>query len=282
MKQADLDSQLEGLFRSRPELRLALPYLKSASDAAQLALAGIERQWIEAVYAIGDDAVAASKMRWWADELVAARDGHTHHPLATALFAGAHAREIAPGQWRAAIEAGIALRERPPARDFAEQLAAAETFHGALARLETDMCFGSGAEPARAARVATLAHLLSALVRVARPGVDNDVLPMQRLARHALDRASLARDGAARRQAVIAQLRDLQKGFAAAMSLDGPLSLARELSLHADRAQLAQALKSASPLDMLASPRHRLGPAMAWKAWRAGRRHSHAVNGHPA
>ena len=279
MKQTDFDSQLESLFRARPELRLALPYLKTAAEAAQLAWAAIERQWVEGVYAIEETGVAASKLRWWADELVAARDGHTHHPLASALFATDTARAIDAQQWHEAVEAGLALRERPPARDFPDQVRAAERFHGALARLETRLCFGARADAARAARVATLDHLLSALLHVTKPGVDNDLLPMQRLARHALERASLASDSPSRRKAVAAQLADLQSAFDDAMSETGPLSLAREMSLHADRAQLARALTSATPLDVLASPRHRLGPAMAWKAWRAGRRHRHSVNG---
>ena len=279
MKQADFLSQLESLFRVRPELRLALPYLKTAAEAAQLAWAAIERQWVEAVYAIEETGVAASKLRWWADELAAARDGHTHHPLATALFTAGNAHMVDAQQWHQAIDAGLALRERPPARDFSDQVAAAEAFHGALARLETQLCFGPDADAARAAQVATLDHLLSALLQVAKPGVDNDLLPMQRLARHALDRASLASDTPSRRKAVAAQLADLQSAFADAMSVSGSLSLARELSLYADRAQLARALKSATPLAVLASPRHRLGPTMAWKAWRAGRRHRHSVNG---
>lgn len=276
---SELDSQLESLFRARPELRLALPYLVTGEEAAQLALASIERQWVDAVYRIEEASVASSKLHWWADELRAAREGHTHHPLATALFVSERARAIEPSRWLQAVEAGLALREQAPARDFDEQVAVATRFHGVLAELETMLCFGPDADPTRAGRVASLGHLLSAQLHLGKSRSDNDLLPMQRQARHGLDRNSQSQDTAARAAAVREQLVDLQKAFADAMSLAGPLSLARELGCHADRAQLRRALHAHEPLAVLAGPRGRLGPAMAFKAWRAGRRHRQTING---
>ncbi len=272
MESQAIEPHFDALLRARPELRLATPYLRTEDGIAQMALASIEQQWIDAVYAIGDTSVAARKLHWWADELDAAREGHTHHPLATALFASERARQIDPELWRAAIGAGLALREAPPARDFGDQVAAAEQFHGALARIEISLCFNADDAWRRAARLATLDHLLSALLHLHKPSVDNDVLPMQLLARHALDRGDLASDSPARRAAVRDQLTDLHSAFADAMYLAGPLPLLRELSSEADRSQLRRALKAPAPLDVLANPRGRLGPVMAWRTWRAARR----------
>ncbi|MGB8634453.1 MAG: phytoene synthase [Rhodanobacteraceae bacterium] len=270
-----IEQHFDALLQARPELRLAAPYLRTDDGIAQMALASIEQQWVDAVYAIGDTSVAARKLHWWADELAAAREGHTHHPLATALFASERARQLDADLWGAAIEAGLALREDPPARDFSGQVEAAERFHGALARLETTVCFGAGSAHWRAARLATLDHLMSALLHLDKPGVDNDVLPMQLLARHALDRGDMGRDTPAGRAAMRDQLTDLHSAFADAMYLPGPLPLLRELSSQADRSQLSRALKSSAPLAVLASPRGRVGPAMAWRAWRAARRQKH-------
>lgn len=271
METRAVDSQLEALFRARPELRLALPYLKSQVDTSLLALAGIQQQWVDAVYTIDESTVASSKLRWWGDELLAAREGHTHHPLAAALFASERAKQLDPALWREAVEAGLALREYPPARDFAAQVDAAEGFHGALARLETALGFGPDADASRAARLAALGHLLSALLHVDSPGVDNDVLPMQRLARHALDRSGLSEDSPARQAAIRDQLKDLQSAFVDAMYFPGPIALPSVLSSLANRAQLRRALKSRQPLAALANPRGRLGPLMALRAWRAAR-----------
>lgn len=267
-----LEPELELLFGARPELRLALPYLKTDVDTSLLALAAIHRQWVDAVYTIDEATAAASKLRWWGDELTGALGGHTHHPLATALFASERGRQLDPALWREAVEAGLALREQPPARDFTAQVQAAEVFHGALARLETALVFGPEADFGRPARLAALGHLLSALLHMGHPGVDNDVLPMQRLARHALDGGSLGKDSPARQAAVRDQLEDLQSAFADAMSISGPMTLPAELTCFADRAQLRRAVKSRQPFTALASPRGRLGLLMALHAWRAARR----------
>lgn len=268
-----LDEHLAKLFRARPELRLAMPYLDAEADAARLAFACLEQEWIDCVYTVQDPSVAAAKLRWWAGELAQAHAGHTHHPLAAALFEGSRAAQLDPAAWQAAAEAGLALREQPPAADFAAQVEAAESFHGAVAALETRLWFGDPAACARAARVAALGHLVSSLPYLGRGGVDNDVLPMQRLARHALDRPGLARDTPARRGALADQLADLQSAFADAMYLPGPLTLFRDIGRLADQGQIRQALRARRPLDVLTRPRGRLGPAMAFRAWRAGRRH---------
>lgn len=264
--------QLDALFRARPELRLALPYLGDANGVAQLAFAAITQQWVEAVYGIREAAVAASKLNWWIQELAGAREGHTHHPLAAALHAAPAARQLDEALWYAAMNAGMRLREATPPADFAAQLAQAEPFHAALAALENRLCCGSDAA-ARAGRLATLGHLQSSLLHLGEALVDNDGLPMRQLARHALERTRLGEASEARDQALRDQLVDLQKAAADAMSLPGPLSLARELTAAADRRQLRRALKTGTPLAALADVRGRLGPAQAVRAWRGGRRH---------
>lgn len=273
------EPDLETLFRARPELRLALPYLGAGNGPAQLALAGIVRQWLEAVYSISEPTVARSKLNWWGEELTAAQQGHTHHPLAAALFADGVAEHIEPDLWHAAIDAGLALRQQPPASDFAAQLAACEAFHGAVAKLETTLCFGPEGEPGRAARLAALGHLLSSLQHLGHARADNDGLPMQLLARHGLERSGLGRDSDARRAAIADQLADLQKAFADAMYMAGPLSLPAELTALADIRQVRKAARAKPPLAALADSRVRVSAPIAWAAWRAGRRHRRRQSG---
>lgn len=265
------DAQLDPLLRARPELRLALAYLGDQAGTAQLALAAILRQWVEAVYGIDDLSVASSKLRWWVEELAAAREGHTHHPLAAALFADPAAQAIEPAAWQRAIDAGLALREAPPASDLCGQLAACQAFHGALAAIETTLCFGVGADPSRAARLTSLGHLTSSLLHLGDARVDNDGLPMRLLARHGLERTALADASTARRAAIDDQLRDLQSAWGDAMSMTGPLGLATRVTAAADARQLRKARRSREPLAVLASARSRIGPGVTLLAWRAGR-----------
>lgn len=266
------DSDLRDLLAARPELRLAVPYLNAQAGRAQLALAAIFQQWSQAVYAIEEQHVAASKLRWWADELSAAREGHTHHPLASAVFAHEQAMDLQPTRWREAIEAGLSLREVAAASDFATQFRVAMRFHGLLAKLECELCFGVGAAWERAAQLACVAHLLASLIGLRASRSANDGLPMQLRARHALDQAALTKDTPERRAAIRDQLEALQNALADAMSRDEPLSLASELTAHADRAQIRRALRAEQPLQVLADSRLRVRPAQAFRAWRMGRR----------
>ncbi len=271
MSEESIDAQLTTLLRARPELRLASPYLGDPHGVAQLALAAISRQWIEAVYAISEPMVAASKLDWWLQELAAAREGHTHHPLAAALFAAPQAQALDPTDWQRARGAGLALRDCPPARDLDAQIAVAESFHGALAKLAVNLSHGAEANASRAARLASLGHLLSSLLQLGHSKSDNDGLPMQLLARHGLDRHALAAPGDGRTTAMRDQLRDLQKALAVAMSLPGPLDMPTAISAAADRSQLRRAVRARDPLAVLGDGRSRLGPRMAFKAWRLAR-----------
>jgi phytoene synthase len=262
-------SHVEDWRRRRPELALALPYLDPAEHDALTALACIEQQWLDAVYGIGESRVAEAKLAWWAEEIARARHDDARHPLGVALFALPRARALPESLWSAPLTAGMARREASPAADFAQQLHAAETFHAALARLENAIWFGAGTEAARATRLSVLGHLLDALSRFDTGAAD--ALPMNLLARHALDRNALATESTARDAAVRDQLSQLQSAHADAASLPGPVTLFRSLAANADLARLRRALRARRPLAALAVPAHP-GPAMAWQAWRAARR----------
>ena len=266
----------DALWQARPELRLALPYLRADERDRLLAFACLEQQWVDSVYGITEPSVLAAKLGWWRDELTAARDGHTHHPLGTALFADGAAATISPTLWNEALDAGLAIRECTPPATFAEQLATAESFHGKLASLETHLWFGAKVDPARSARLVALGHLLAALLHVGSDGGAGAALPMNLLARHQLARTDLAQATTTRDAAIRDQLSDLHSAFIDAMSLPGSVSLFRTLGQRADQQQLRAARASRQPLRELATARRRLGLRMVWHAWQAGRGHRRA------
>jgi len=144
--------------------------------------------------------------------------------------------------------------------------------HGALAALETAWWYGAEASPVRASRVAVLNHLLYALLRLEQDAErDRLPLPMARLARHGLSRVQLRSHGAARQQAVKAQLDDLLASWAESATLAGPLSVFRALeSRHANK--LAQrAARADDALAALQAGQSRTGLATSLQAWQAAR-----------
>ncbi|HUH54258.1 MAG TPA: phytoene synthase, partial [Rhodanobacter sp.] len=209
---------------------------------------------------------------WWAEELSGAASSGGRHPLTRVLFDDERAHAITAEQWVAPVLAAMAQLEQGTAADFAAQLDAAMPLHGALAALETAWWYGAAAPSDRAARLATLDHLLDALLRTdVDAGRDRLPLSMANLARHGLSRAQLGQASPARQHAIQDQLRELLQSWREAARLPGPLSVFRALaSSHGVR--MAQcAMRAPDALASLGAERPRIRPMTAWRAWQAAR-----------
>lgn len=270
-----LQSFVDKWLAVQPQQRVALVFIDSRRYPGHIALAALEQELLAAAYGIREPQVAVAKLNWWAEELAGAATSGGRHPLTQVLFDEERAHAIPNERWLAPVLAAMNQLEQGTSADFAGQLLAATPLHGALAALETAWWFGPQAPSARAAQVATLNHLLHALLRLEQDA-DRDrlALPMAQLARHGLSRAQLRHASAARQQAISAQLNDLRVSWKGAARLSGPLSVFRALeSRHGQ--QLAQ--NAAGAPDSLAAlqqgqPRTGLGATLyAWRAARAWR-----------
>jgi 15-cis-phytoene synthase len=256
----------------QPQQRVALVFVDGRRYPGHVALAALEQELLGTAYGIREPQVATAKLNWWAEELAGAPASGGRHPLTQVLFDDERAHAITSNLWLAPVLAAMAQLEQGTAADFAAQVEAAMPLHGALAALETAWWYGADASPVRASRVAVLNHLLYALLRL-QQDADRDrlPLPMARLARHGLSRAQLRSHGAARQQAIKAQLDDLLAGWSESATLAGPLSVFRALeSRHAN--QLAQrAARADDALAVLQAGQSRTGLATALQAWQAAR-----------
>ncbi len=278
MTDPTLRTYVDKWLAARPAQHLALAFLGDRQRDVRLALAALEQELISAAYGIREPSVAATKLNWWGEELAGAPVSGGRHPLVKALFADADVRAVDPTLWVGPIMPALAQLDQATPADFATQLAMAERFHGALARLETRIWFGAGADAARAARMATLDHLLQATTLLQEHASAARLpLPMARLARHHLDRDGLGHAGAARRAALTEQLADLRTHWREAWTLPGPLSLFRGLDARLGERAARRAGHAARPLARLREDhrRHQTGLValrMAWSAARAARR----------
>ena len=256
----------------QPQQRVALVFVDGRRYPGHVALAALEQELLGAAYGIREPQVAAAKLNWWAEELAGAAASGGRHPLTQVLFDDERAHAIAGDLWLAPVLAAMAQLEQGTAADFPAQLAAAMPLHGALAALETAWWYGADVSPARAARLATLNHLLYALLRLEQDAErDRLPLPMARLARHGLSRTQLRSPSEAREQAVKAQLDDLLASWRESATLAGPLSVFRALeSRHGN--QLAQgAAHTDDALAVLQTGQPRTGLATTLHAWQAAR-----------
>ncbi|MDE1894606.1 MAG: phytoene synthase [Xanthomonadaceae bacterium] len=256
----------------QPQQRIALAFVDGRRYPGHVALAALEQELLGAAYGIREPQVAVAKLNWWAEELAGAASSGGRHPLSQVLFDDERAHAIPGERWVAPVWAAMAQLEQGTAADFPAQLQAAMPLHGALAALETAWWYGPEASSARAARVATLNHLLYALLRLPQDAErDRLALPMARLARHGLSRAQLRSPGPARQQAIKAQLDDLSASWTASASLAGPLSVFRALESSHGQRLAARAAGDGDALAALQAGQPRSGWTTMWRAWQAAR-----------
>ena len=273
-----LQSYVDKWLAVQPAQQVALAFVDPARHPGHIALAALEQELLSAAYGIREPHVAATKLNWWAEELAGAAQSGGRHPLTQVLFDDERATRIQSERWLAPVLAAMAQLEQGSATDFSAQFAAAAPLHGALAELETAWWFGESVSSERAARLATLAHLLYALRRL-----DDDIerdrlpLPMAALARHGLSRDQLRQPGTARNAAVRDQLGELTAAWREAAQLSGPLSVFRTIESREGERMAQRAAGAPEPLGTLQHARQPGGLAATLAAWQAARRWRRAI-----
>jgi 15-cis-phytoene synthase len=267
-----LQSYVDKWLAVQPQQRMALVFVEPSKYPGHVALAALEQELLSAAYGIREPQVAATKLNWWAEELSSAASSGGRHPLTRVLFDDERAHATPQERWLAPVLAAMAQLEEGTAVDFEAQLNAASALHGALATLETAWWYGEAASPARAARVATLSHLLFALRRLQDDAErDRLPLPMARLARFSLSRTGLRERSEARDQAIKAQLDDLQSTWREAANLPGPLSVFRALEAGQGERLVRKAAQAGEPLAVLQQGVPDGGFLATFRAWQAAR-----------
>ncbi|MBS0432131.1 MAG: squalene/phytoene synthase family protein [Proteobacteria bacterium] len=267
-----LESWLRDHRAAHPRLDAAWVFLRRAPRRDALgAFEALKQEWLDAVYAIHAPSVAATKLQWWIEECGLARDGRARHPLTQAVFADAVARAIPPSSWNAMFHAAGLQLEAAPAADLSAQVAQTGALHGALARIETALWFGTGAGAERACGVAAVQGAIAALRNLPMEIEHGRTpLPMALLARHGLSQGALLEDTASRRAALHGQIGDLLHVLDEADTLSGPLGLFRGLQARLDRRALRHAARAEEPLGAMQRPAGGLPATLdAWRAARA-------------
>jgi phytoene synthase len=272
-----LESWLHAWRASHPQLEPAWAFLRTDSRRdVYVALAALEQEWLDAVYAIREPHVAAVKLQWWREELQLAQAGAARHPLTQSLFADECIRTVPAGIWEDVMEAAMLARDAASPADLAAQLATAKPLHGTFARIETALWFGAEANAERAQAVAAVQHSVALLRNF--PGElehGRSPLPMALLARHGLGLADLDRDSPTRSAALRDQAQALRQALDETDKMAGPLALFRGLQARLDRRALGAAVKAADPLMTVCKGQG--GMRSLLDAWRSARAWHRAV-----
>lgn len=271
MSDGSLETWLRGWRAKHPQLEPTWTFLRADPRRNHyIALAVLEQQWRDAVYAIREPQVAAAKLQWWREELQFAQAGAARHPLTQELFSEKRIRALPGAVWEEAMDAAMLALDFAPAADVAAQLAAARPLHGALARIEIALWFGAGVEPGRAEAVAAVLHADSLLRNFSNEiEYGRSPLPMSLLARHGLSVAGLSHPSAALNAALGDQMRALRQVLDETDKIAGPLSLLGDLKSRLDRRALRAASASSDPLQAFCLEQG--GLRSLFDAWRAAR-----------
>ncbi len=272
MSDAPLHSHLQLWHAARPARLACTPFLPAEDADAACALAALEQAVLAVLADVREPTVAAAKLRWWVDEMVAVPAGTARHPLTQVLARHAAAGRVESALWKRPGEAALAVIAAATPADDAAQWAQALAVCAPWAALEAACWWGPDSDSDQAAQAAALAWLVGDLLRLPQRRLEQRLpLPMQRLARHALARDDLAADTPARRAAVREQCTALGVRAAAIRRANTALPLLRGFDLRLDARALRQVARRADPLPDLARCRSQPGPFALLAAWQAAR-----------
>jgi phytoene synthase len=252
-----------------PELALALRFFPPSQRVARSAFACIAYEIAHAAFRIREPQVAATKLQWWAEELVAMHAGQARHPLTQALAAHVDLSRLPGEAWQPVVVGAIAQRDALPASTFDRLLDEYLKFYRPLATVESALLGGIDA-PAQADAQALSRALHETIVLSETLESGRLALPLDLLARHQLARGDLAQASPAR-AAALCEFFALLAGRMRRIDWRGlsPLAVA---SLHADRQRCCRAERAKDPLAASGMGLDRLPLSTVWMTWRAARR----------
>jgi 15-cis-phytoene synthase len=253
---------------ANPEQATVAVFLRPGERRRASAFGSLVHELEQATFGVREPQVAAAKLNWWRQELMAAAAGTSRHPIARELFGDARALAVEHSLWSDLIDGGLVQLETGAAASLDEAFSTLAAFYRPVAALEA-VLIGADAEPRDAnARLWISSHMLHSVA--ANPGHER-ALPLDLLARHGMARADLARPSTRR----AALLRDFLAGLSA--EIEGALAQATQASLgRRVRARLdlhvtARSAAAPDPAEILAAPVRGRRWRSLWLAWNEAR-----------
>ena len=249
--------------------------------AALVSMHALRHVLLDIVETVADANVRASKLNWWSGEIVDARDGSPHHPVALAIT-----RNCGRRLWRhPEVFAMLAAVARVSAGDGIASEAARDEFCADVGGGTAGLCMaavgfeagGDGRERVRALGAALEGAMLASVPSV-RSGLQRLPVPVPDSA----GRADPDRSGGGPERIAEARARARQAladALRGARLPSGPVALVYRTLAHVQLAALARALRkpaAKAPLVASVSPVRKL-----WIAWRASRGVEHAEHAAP-
>lgn len=254
---------------AHPEFSLALRFVPMAQRKTRSALACIAYEIEHCAFRLREPQVAAGKLQWWLEELLAMRADTARHPLTQALAATLPVANVPIALYQHLIVGALAQRDPEPAPSLDQVLRGLLGFYAPLAQIEQSLT-GEG-DVDTESRIGALSRAFRDAIALSDTLAGGRLpLPLDLIARHRLSRGDLAAASAPR----TAALREYFAMLAERMeAIDGAsLTVPAASSWHAERLRCKRSARASDPLAAAAAAINRLPVSTVWAAWRAARR----------
>jgi len=253
---------------ANPEQATVAVFLAPGERRRASAFGSLVHELEQTTFGMREPQVAAVKLNWWREELVAATAARPRHPIARELFDDERTRSIDATRWSTLIDGALAQLESAAASALDDSISTLAAFYRPVASLEAAVSAQENARTEADARLWISAHLLHS---AARPG-HGRAIPLDLLARHGLARSALTEPSPAKTALLRDYLGLLRDEIDAALAQAPQASLGRRVRARLDRELAARASAAADPSALLERhPAPRRWRSL-WLSWREARR----------
>jgi phytoene synthase len=252
---------------ANPEQATVAVFLAPGERRRASAFGSLVHELEQTTFGVREPQVAATKLNWWRQELIAAVAGAPRHPIARELFDDDRIRSIDATRWSNLIDGALVQLESAAASALNDSISTLAAFYQPVASLEAAVAAQENARTEADARLWISAHLLHSVVQ---PGQDH-AIPLDLLARHGLARSGLAEPSPARTALLRDYLALVRDELDAALAQAPQASLGRRVRARLDRELAAKAGAAPDPWALLA--RHHVPRRWRslWLSWREAR-----------
>jgi len=253
---------------ANPEQATVAVFLTADDRRRASAFGSLVHELEQTTFGVREPQVAAVKLNWWRQELIAAAAGTPRHPVACELSDDERARSIGGAFWSNLIDGALAQLDSAAASTLDDSISMLAQFYRPVASLEAALAAEETTQSDANARLWINAHLL---LSAAQLGHDR-AIPLDLLARHGLARSALAEPSPARSALLRDYLGLVQDGIDSALAQAPRASLGRRVRARLDRELAAKARAAADPSAILAGHPGLRRWRSLWLSWREARR----------
>jgi 15-cis-phytoene synthase len=261
---------------AHPEQAMVAIFLAPALRVRASAFGSLIHELEDTAFNTRESQIAAAKLAWWQQELVAATNGGARHPITKRLFSDSSIQAIETKHWLTLADGALAQLDMPTPASLTEQLARLCMFYKPVALLDAALLGSVAQENDAGGHFWAISLLLRSISRIDREPsgispIPISMIPMDMLARHDLTLSDL-NQVSPKRTALIRDYLDALLGHLKSTSAElAGASLGRRVRTQLDLDLGRRAGNAMDPWAFLKANPHALRWRSLWVTWHEAR-----------